>query len=87
MKILRLLIGERLFAPPWAKDRSFGLTVGRRRVSEAVIVGRRDEFDNVLYEPKKAGRVAWEIGANNLPLASERRIALEDVETIDILCV
>jgi hypothetical protein len=54
MKIVRLLDGDPT-TPLWAMGCWYGRTVGRRRVSEAVSVGRRVALATVLEGVKTAG--------------------------------
>lgn len=88
IKIVRLLVGDKPFIPVCAAGCEFGRTVGRRRVSEAVIVGRRAALDTVLDGLNAAGlmvrlqdsETGW---ANRAPIRARRSMVV-DVELIDI---
>jgi hypothetical protein len=85
MKIVRLLVGDGPFTPVAATGCWFGLSVGRRRVSEAVMVGRRAALDTFLQGLKTAGLMDLEKEFETRALESARRIMVVDVELTDIL--
>lgn len=86
MKIVRLLDGDPT-TPLWAMGCWYGRTVGRRRVSEAVSVGRRVALATVLEGAKTAGLTVRaqdsETDVNREP-RSARRSMFVDVELTDI---
>lgn len=86
MKIVRLLVGDMPLTPA-AAGCWYGLTVGRRRVSEAVRVGRRAALDTFLQGPNTAGRIDLEIGAATRALVIARRSMFVDVELTDIFVI
>lgn len=85
MKIVRLLVGDNPFTPVAAIGCWFGLRVGRRRVSEAVMVGRRAALDTLLQGLKTAGLMDLEMELETRALERARRNMVVDVELTDIL--
>lgn len=85
MKMVRLLVGDSPFTPVAATGCWFGLSVGRRRVSEAVMVGRRAALDTLLQGLKTAGLIDLEMGLETRALERARRNMFVDVELTDIL--
>jgi hypothetical protein len=86
MKIVRLLVGESPLSGFCAIGCWFGRIVGRRRVSDAVSVGRRAELETFLYAAK-AGRMVRAVhseGARRL-LRRARRNIVVDMLFIDIM--
>lgn len=86
---MRLLVGDRPLTLVCATGCEFDLSVGRRRVVEAVIVGRRAALDTVLEGAKAAGLIirvqdaeaGW---AERAPNSARRSMAV-DVELTDII--
>jgi hypothetical protein len=86
MKMVRLLVGESPLSGFCETGCWFGRTVGRRRVSDAVSVGRRAELETFLYAAK-AGRMVRAVHSEvaRRLLRRARRNIVVDVLLIDIM--
>jgi hypothetical protein len=82
--MVRLLVGDKPLTPFCTTGCWCGRTVGRRRVSEAVRVGRREALDTFRYVFNAAGLSVSETGVVNRAPASARRSMLVDVALTDM---